>query len=145
MLNIKSEYGKIIIENEVIEQLIMLKIRKVKGIIEKEKNKIRKINNFSNLEMIKEEEKQNNKDKNIEIKIETKEQNILIELFLTILYGIRIPDLAWEIQSKIKEEIVHKLAIDDLEINIHIQGIYFPNNHFRKKDLILSDLSIQVI
>lgn len=145
MLNIKSNYGEINIVNAVIEQLILLKIRNIKGIIEGKKHKIIELNNLSNPEIIKEEEKQNNKDKNIEIKIETKEQNILIELFITILYGIRIPDLAWEIQKKIKEEIEHKFAIDNLEINIHIQGVYFPNNHFRKKDLVLSDLSIQVI
>lgn len=145
MLNIKNEYGEIRTVNELIEHLVLLKLRDIKGIVGNKKNVFKELNDQPSHEFMEKEENQNTKDKKIEIKIETKEESILIDLFIFIKYGIRIPDLAWDIQNKIKEEITREFEIDNAEINIYIQGIQFPKKSIRNKELILSDLSIQII
>jgi|GEM_PF-832823 len=145
MLNIKNEYGEISIVNELIEHLVLLKLRDIQGIVGNKKNMVKELKEQPNIEHLEKEGNQNQENKSTEIKVETKEQSISIDLHIFIKYGIRIPDLAWDIQNKIKEEITRELEVEDVEINIYIQGIHFPKKNISKKELITSDLSIQVI
>jgi uncharacterized alkaline shock family protein YloU len=78
------------------------------------------------------------------IKVEIKENNIFIDLFIIIKYRVRMPDIAWDIQNRIKEEVIKKIGIDIREINIHIQGIQFPKKTQIRKDLVASNLFIKV-
>ena len=51
---------------------------------------------------------------------------LCIDLYLIVLFGVKIPQLAWDVQSTVKE------AVEDLthdrvkEVNIHIQGVQEP-------------------
>jgi uncharacterized alkaline shock family protein YloU len=55
-----------------------------------------------------------------------------------------MPDIAWDIQNRIKEEVIKKIGTDIREINIHIQGIQFPKKTQIRKDLVASNLFIKV-
>jgi len=72
---------------------------------------------------------------NQEIRIEIKPETIIINLFLVVHYGIRIPDLTWEIQAKVKEKLKEMTGLDINTINIHINGISYPNKN-KNKDII---------
>jgi uncharacterized alkaline shock family protein YloU len=78
------------------------------------------------------------------IKVEIKDNKPLINLHIIIKYGVRIPDIAWDIQSRVKEGLVKKLGIDINEIDIHVQGIQFPKKSQSRKDLVASNLFIKV-
>ncbi len=78
------------------------------------------------------------------IKVELKDNKPLINLFIIIKYGVRIPDIAWDIQSRVKEGLMKKLGIDINEIDIHVQGIQFPKKRQSRKDLVASNLFIKV-
>jgi uncharacterized alkaline shock family protein YloU len=78
------------------------------------------------------------------IKVEIKDNKPLINLYIVIKYGVRIPDIAWDIQTRVKEGIMKKLGTDINEIDIHIQGIQFPKKTQSRKDLVASNLFIKV-
>lgn len=59
------------------------------------------------------------------IKIETKEGDLKIDVFLIVDYGVRIPDVAWEVQENVKKSIEAMAGLKVSEVNIHVQGVNF--------------------
>lgn len=54
-----------------------------------------------------------------------KNQNVILDIYVLVKYGCRIPEVAWNLQENVKAEIVQKIAVGISKINIHIQGINF--------------------
>jgi len=79
------------------------------------------------------------------IKVEIKDNKPLINLYIIIKYGVRIPDIAWDIQNRVKENLMEKLGIEINEIDIHIEGIQFPKKTQSRRDLVASNLFVKVI
>ena len=138
MQTIRAELGEINISKETIRYIVSLNLADVKGVVGNKKTVINEITDMlmGNTDII------SNASNNI--KIEIKDNKIFIDLFIIIKYGVRIPDIAWDIQSKIKEELIKKIGTDASEINIHIQGVQFPKKAQSKKELVASELFIQV-
>lgn len=138
MQTIKSELGEINISKETIGYIVRLILVDIKGVVGSKKTVINEITDMlmGNTDII------SNASSNI--KIEIKDNKIFIDLFIIIKYGVRIPDIAWDIQNRIKEELIREIGTDASEINIHIQGIQFPKKAQSKKELVTSDLFIQV-
>lgn len=61
------------------------------------------------------------------VKIDINDKGAFIDLYLIVEYGVRIPDIAWEIQDKVKTTIQTMTSLNVVEVNIHIQGVSFPN------------------
>jgi len=59
-------------------------------------------------------------------------------------HGVRIPDIAWEIQNKIKRELKKEIVAENVEINIHVQGIQFSKKKSSKRDFVASNLFVKV-
>ena len=54
--------------------------------------------------------------------LETKiDVNIIVE------YGARIPDVAFEIQNKVKKAVENMTGLKVVEVNVHIQGVSTDN------------------
>ena len=47
----------------------------------------------------------------------------MIDLFIVVEYGSRIPEVAWEIQEKVKKSVETMTGLNASKINIHIQGV----------------------
>ncbi|SCY98667.1 Asp23/Gls24 family envelope stress response protein [Alkaliphilus peptidifermentans] len=60
------------------------------------------------------------------VKLEINDKGAFIDLYLIVEYGTRIPDVAWEIQDKVKTSIQTMTSLNVVEVNIHIQGVNFP-------------------
>ncbi len=45
------------------------------------------------------------------------------EIHITVKYGYKIPDVAWEIQEKVKAEIEAITGLSVAKINVHVDGI----------------------
>ncbi len=138
MQTIKNSLGEINISQETIESMVRLNLTDVKGVVGSKKTIIKEITdmlmgNTSGIE---------NTSRNI--KVEIKENHIFIDLSIVIKYGVRIPDIAWDIQNRIKEELIRKIESDAREINIHIQSIQFPKKAQSRKDLVASNIFIKV-
>lgn len=57
------------------------------------------------------------------VKVEVGEKETAIDLYVIIEYGYRIPEVAWNIQEKVKKEVEAMSGLKVVEVNIHIQGV----------------------
>lgn len=137
---IKTDLGEINVTNETIGNIASLNLADVKGVVGSRKSIIKEIT-----DMLKGATSENEiEDDSRTIKVEIKDNKPLLNLYIIIKYGVRIPDIAWDIQTRIKEGLMKKLGIDINEIDIHVQGIQFPKKTQSRKDLVASNLFIKV-
>lgn len=128
-----TDKGSINISRITLEILIRLALQSINGIIQPKKIGFPKIIQTSGADV---DNGKIGKNNNPDVKIEINPDSILVNLFLTINYGIRIPDLTWEVQAKVKEKIKEVTGLDIEQINVHIQGIYFSKRYNSKKKLV---------
>lgn len=57
------------------------------------------------------------------VKVEVGEKEAAIDLYVIIEYGARIPEVAWNIQEKVKDAVETMTGLNVIEVNIHIQGV----------------------
>lgn len=59
------------------------------------------------------------------VKVDMNGTNVTIDLYIIAQYGVRIPELAWEIQENVKNNVETMTGLDVLKVNIHIEGVNF--------------------
>ncbi len=59
------------------------------------------------------------------VKVEVGEKEAAIDLYIIVEYGARIPEVAWDIQDKVKSTVQEMTGLNVVEVNIHIQGVNF--------------------
>ena len=57
------------------------------------------------------------------VKVEVGEKETAVDLFIIVEYGIRIPDIAWEIQNRVKKAVETMTGLNVVEVNIHVQAV----------------------
>ena len=57
------------------------------------------------------------------IKVDNTEKGLKIDVNIIVEYGSRIPDVAYEIQNKVKNAIENMTGLKIEEVNVHIQGV----------------------
>jgi len=57
------------------------------------------------------------------IKVDVGEKNTKIDVNIVVEYGVRIPDVAFEIQNRVKKAVETMTGLNVSSVNIHIQGI----------------------
>jgi uncharacterized alkaline shock family protein YloU len=57
------------------------------------------------------------------IRISEHEGSDIIDLYINARFGVRIPELAWEIQRRVKHGVEDEFAINIESVNVHIQGV----------------------
>jgi len=57
------------------------------------------------------------------VKVEVGEKEAAIDLSIIVEYGSRIPDVAWNVQEKVKKAIESMTGLNVIEVNIHVQGV----------------------
>jgi len=140
MQTVKTDLGEINVTRETIRSIVSLNLADVKGVVGNRKSIIKEIT-----DMLKGDTNENETEEaNRNIKVEIKDNKPLINLYIIIKYGVRIPDIAWDIQSRVKKNLMKKLNIDINEIDIHVQGIQFPKKTQSRKDLVTSNLFVKV-
>lgn len=137
---IKTDLGEINIAKETIGSIANLNLVDVKGVIGSRKTIVKEITDMLRGNTNKDELDKYSRN----IKVEIKENKPSINLYIIIKYGVRIPDIAWDIQSRIKKDLAKKLNSDIDEINVHVQGIQFPKKTQSRKDLVTSNLFIKI-
>jgi len=59
------------------------------------------------------------------VKVEVGEKEAAIDLYIIVEYGYRIPEIAWNIQEKVKKSVEAMTGLNVIEVNIHVQGVNF--------------------
>lgn len=140
MQTIKTDLGEINIAKETIGSIVNLNLADVKGVIGSRKTIVKEITDMLRGNTNKDELDKSSRN----IKVEIKGNKPSINLYVVIKYGVRIPDIAWDIQNRIKKDLAKKLNSDIDEINVHVQGIQFPKKTQSRKDLVTSNLFIKI-
>ena len=67
------------------------------------------------------------------IKVEVEDKTTKIDVNIIVEYGTRIPDVAYEIQSKVKKAVETMTGLTVTEVNVHVQGVN-TDNKLESKD-----------
>ncbi|HEY5583943.1 MAG TPA: Asp23/Gls24 family envelope stress response protein [Ruminiclostridium sp.] len=59
------------------------------------------------------------------VKVEVGEKEAAIDLYIIVEFGSRIPEVAWDIQEKVKTAVQTMTGLNVVEVNIHVQGVNF--------------------
>ena len=57
------------------------------------------------------------------IKVEVGEKDAKIDVNIIVEYGVRIPDVAFEIQNRVKKSVENMTGLKVSEVNVHVQGV----------------------
>ncbi len=113
-LNIDETYGSIKISDEVIAATAAIAAVSIDGVAEMSGGITESISSIIG---------KTNLSKGI--KVNTNDDNVIIDIFITVKYGVKIPEVAWNVQEKVKKEVEDTAGIKIKAINIHVQGVAF--------------------
>ena len=57
------------------------------------------------------------------IKADVAGNNVKIDVNIIVNYGVRIPDVAFDIQNKVKQSVENMTGLKVNEVNVHVQGV----------------------
>ncbi len=66
------------------------------------------------------------------IKVVVTEKDAKIDVNIIVEYGVRIPEIAFEIQTKVKKSVETMTGLKVTEVNVHVQGV---NTNTERKEV----------
>ncbi len=57
------------------------------------------------------------------IKADIDGNDVKIDVNIIVNYGVRIPDVAFDIQTKVKKSVENMTGLNVEEVNVHVQGV----------------------
>ena len=66
------------------------------------------------------------------IKVDVEENKVKIDVNIIVEYGARIPDVAFDIQTKAKKAVEAMTGLKVLEVNVNVQGVHAINEEETK-------------
>ncbi len=76
------------------------------------------------------------------IKVDIKENKCRIDANIIVDFGTRIPEVAFEIQTRVKKSVEAMTGLEVREVNVHVQGINMDvkkDNKTTKDDVIIDN------
>ena len=59
------------------------------------------------------------------VKVEIIDSNVNIDLFIIVDYGVKIPEVAYQVQGKVKEAVETMTGLVATAVNVNVQGASF--------------------
>ena len=75
------------------------------------------------------------KSSGIKVSVDHPQGCIDIDAYVLVRYGQRIPDLAWDVQEKIKDNLERYTGYSVRAVNVNVQGIYSDAGDAFKLDI----------
>ena len=72
--------------------------------------------------------------KNNGVKIQIEEEDVNLDVMVTIKYGMSIPDTAFKVQENVKNTVETMTGLKVSQVNIYIQGISFKKDKVDKEE-----------
>ena len=70
----------------------------------------------------------NTKNFNRGVRVNIGERETIVDVYITIEYGIKIVEVSEKVQEEVKEAIENMTDFDVVEVNVHISGIAVKNS-----------------
>ena len=74
------------------------------------------------------------------IKVDISDNEVKIDVNIIVEYGSRIPDVAFEIQNRVKKAVENMTGLTVEEVNVHVQGV---NTDTAKEDKKVQEETIE--
>ena len=58
------------------------------------------------------------------VKVDVKPGGAVIDLYVVVEFGMRIPELAWDVQQNVKNSVETMTGIDVARVNVHFDGLH---------------------
>ncbi|AEE91545.1 conserved protein of unknown function [Tepidanaerobacter acetatoxydans Re1] len=68
------------------------------------------------------------------VKVEVNEKEAVVDLYVIVDYGVRIPEVAWNVQENVKKAIENMTGLSVVEVNIHVQGVNFDSPTVKEEE-----------
>ena len=81
----------------------------------------------------------NNKKYSKGVKVELDGRKVIIDLYVNVKYGVRIPDIAWSAQNAVKQAVENMTGLEVSAVNINVQGITFDKKEAKE----VKDMSVE--
>ena len=65
------------------------------------------------------------------VKVSQEEEGIFLDINVIVDYNVKIPAVAWDVQSNVKQAVEHMTEEEVLAVNIHVQGVHIPEEEER--------------
>lgn len=59
------------------------------------------------------------------VKVSAADNEVSADVYIIVQYGVKIPDVAWNLQENIKRELEKTAGRRVKAVNIHVQGVAF--------------------
>lgn len=73
------------------------------------------------------------------IKVDADEKEVKIDVNIIVEYGARIPDVAFEIQNRVKKSVENMTGLKVAEVNVHVQGVKTEKDEDDEKEIEKED------
>lgn len=60
------------------------------------------------------------------VKVQVGDKQVIVDLFIIVEHGARIPLVAQTVQENVKTAIANMTGLEVVEANVHVQGVLFP-------------------
>ena len=104
--------GEVRISEDVIATISIVAAESVEGVVEMQSNLKSSVTQMLGV-----------KNLNRGVKVSIGEEEAVIDVFITVLYGINIVDACKLVQEKIKEAVENMTDLEVVEVNVHVSGI----------------------
>ncbi len=104
--------GKIKISDDVIATIATVAAENVEGVVKVSTNFKSQMSDILNTKNI-----------NRGVKVNIGERQTVVDIYITIEYGVKVLELSERVQKTVKEAIENMTDFDVVEINVHINGI----------------------
>ena len=111
--NIENENNNIIIEDEVIATIAGIAVSEVPGVASMSGGFAGGISEVLS----------GKKNLSKGIKVDAGDKEVKIDVNIIVEYGSRIPDVAFEIQNRVKKSVESMTGLKVSEVNVHVQGV----------------------
>lgn len=68
------------------------------------------------------------------IKVDVEDEKVKIDVNIIVEYGARIPDVAFDIQTRVKKSVEAMTGLKVLEVNVNVQGVHTANDKEDKEE-----------
>lgn len=69
------------------------------------------------------------------IRVTVNGNDCTVDVYLTVTFGTRIPDVAQKVQESVKRAVENMTGLKVLEVNVHIQGVTFDDAAAGNRDV----------
>lgn len=128
----EAEDGKINISNDVIASIAGIAAMEIEGVA----------GMAGNMALGLAEKLGGKKNPQKGVKVAVSDEGAVIDLMILVCFGVRIPELCWEIQENVKNSVESMTGTEVIRVNVFVEGVSFEKKKKAPKseDLIDDDV-----